>query len=292
VCPGLPESLYVSPKDVSRAVPLNHRDVYPDGRLIGARESDLTFFNLYHNVGKGRAAPRVLQPALPSVRHRVGDLKAACATLGGRYLRHCLADNGKPPDTLITSPFSLLSDIINHESLRLESEDGLYDFISKGIETNGEMFGLLEYCSVDVMKDFLDILSEHFYLINASIWPSVRARLVLPNRIGKQFPPSMKKDTFFDLPDRIIAHLTRECGGNVHDRHVVDVTSVSFEKETQRAYYAVKNAAHISFRLFARKKKIFRTLGTIGYATTSRRGGLCQLTTQSACRIVIRPART
>jgi hypothetical protein len=36
-----------------------------------------------------------------------------------------------------------------------------------------------------------------------------------------------------DVPDGIIAHLTRKCGGNVHDRHVVEVTSGSFEKETQ-----------------------------------------------------------
>jgi hypothetical protein len=34
------------------------------------------------------------------------------------------------------------------------------------------------------------------------------------------------------VPDGIIARLTRECGGNVHGRHVVDVTSGSFEKET------------------------------------------------------------
>jgi hypothetical protein len=60
---------------------------------------------------------------------------------------------------------------------------------------------------------------------------------------GKQFPPSVKKgklhddkgkeiDDMYDIPDGIIAHLTRECGGNVHDRHVVEVTSGSLEKET------------------------------------------------------------
>jgi hypothetical protein len=38
-----------------------------------------------------------------------------------------------------------------------------------------------------------------------------------------------------DVPDGIIANLTRECSGNVHDRHVVDVTSGSFEKETYGA---------------------------------------------------------
>jgi hypothetical protein len=81
----------------------------------------------------------------------------------------------------------------------------------------------------------------------------------------KQFPPSMKKGKLryddceetgdmYDIPDGIIAHLTRECGGNVHDRHVVEVTSGSFEKERNganphsgafdnRADAAAKNAA-------------------------------------------------
>jgi hypothetical protein len=35
-----------------------------------------------------------------------------------------------------------------------------------------------------------------------------------------------------DVPDGIIANLTRECSGNVHNHHVVEVTSRSFEKET------------------------------------------------------------
>jgi hypothetical protein len=81
----------------------------------------------------------------------------------------------------------------------------------------------------------------------------------------KQFPPSVKKgkardeqdkEVVIDVPDGIIAHLTRECGGNVHDCHVVDITLGSFEKETQGAnphsgaYYdrpmnAAKNAADL-----------------------------------------------
>jgi hypothetical protein len=44
----------------------------------------------------------------------------------------------------------------------------------------------------------------------------------------------VKKRGQFDVPDGIIAHLTRECGQNVHDYHVVDVTSGSFKKETER----------------------------------------------------------
>jgi hypothetical protein len=56
---------------------------------------------------------------------------------------------------------------------------------------------------------------------------------------SKQLPPSMKKrkgkEMEIDVPDEIIAHLTRECRGNVHDRHVVGATSGSFEKQTQGA---------------------------------------------------------
>jgi hypothetical protein len=151
------------------------------------------------------------------------------------------------PDALKALPFSMICEILGHGSLRLESEDSLYDFIKKGIETNREMFSLMEfvrwnYCSTDTMNDFFDLISEDFCEINASIWTSLCARLVLPNIIGKHFPPSLKKgklrlqngkeaDEMYDIPDGIIAHLTRECGGNVHDRKVVDVTCGSFEKE-------------------------------------------------------------
>jgi hypothetical protein len=59
-----------------------------------------------------------------------------------------------------------------------------------------------------------------------------------------------------DVPDGIIAHLTKECGGNVHARQVVEVTSRSFENETEginphsgaydnEPYYAAKNAVDL-----------------------------------------------
>jgi hypothetical protein len=57
----------------------------------------------------------------------------------------------------------------------------------------------------------------------------------------------VKKVKGSDVPDGVITHLTGECGGNVHDRHVVDVTSGSFEKETQAAnpMWPAKNAADL-----------------------------------------------
>jgi hypothetical protein len=71
-----------------------------------------------------------------------------------------------------------------------------------------------------------------------------------------QFPPLLKNGRDFDVPDGIITHLTRECGGNVYEHQVVDVTSGSFEKETwesnpisgilgNKPDFAAKNAADL-----------------------------------------------
>jgi hypothetical protein len=68
--------------------------------------------------------------------------------------------------------------------------------------------------------------------------------------------PRWGNEVEIDVPDGIIAHLTKECGGNVQDRHVVDVTCGSLEKETYGANphsgayenklcYAAKNAANL-----------------------------------------------
>jgi hypothetical protein len=125
-------------------------------------------------------------------------------------------------------------------------------------------------------------------------------------RVGK-FPQLVKKRKVKDwrgkeieirVPDGIIAHLTRECGGNVHDHDVVEVTCGSFEKETvgpirprghmgtvpsgQRRMLLIWELILFSVQLIATIQKIFRTRGTIGCATISRRGELCHDVTQSA----------
>jgi hypothetical protein len=72
----------------------------------------------------------------------------------------------------------------------------------------------------------------------------------------------VKKGKYFDVPDGIIAHLTRECGGNVHDRHVVEITSGAFEKEIHgtNPKYAAKDVADLEtdsdfFSAYREKKK-------------------------------------
>jgi hypothetical protein len=66
------------------------------------------------------------------------------------------------PDALKALPFLMISEIIGHGSLRLDSENGLYDFISKGTETPRDMFGLLEfvrleYCSTNVLNECFNL---------------------------------------------------------------------------------------------------------------------------------------
>jgi hypothetical protein len=80
-----------------------------------------------------------------------------------------------------------------------------------------------------------------------------------PPKPARQFPPSMKRGSLFVIPDGIIAHLKRECGGNVHDRDVVNVTCGSFEKQTFGVNYSAKDATEMetdsAFASAYRKKK-------------------------------------
>jgi hypothetical protein len=94
----------------------------------------------------------------------------------------------------------------------------------------------------------------------------------------REFPPSLKKVKLKEwygnqldigVPDGIIAHLTREWGGNVHDHNVVEITCGSFEKETEGAnphsgayntnpLFAAKNVADLetdSYFLSAYREK-------------------------------------
>jgi hypothetical protein len=66
------------------------------------------------------------------------------------------------------------------------------------------------------------------------------------------------KEIEIDVPSGIIAHLTREGGGNVHDYHVVNITCGSFEKETDGDNSGAKNPADLeidSLFLSAYRKK-------------------------------------
>jgi hypothetical protein len=66
-----------------------------------------------------------------------------------------------------------------------------------------------------------------------------------PPKGRRQFPPSVTKGGQFAVPDGIIAHLTKECSGNVHERKVVEVTSGSFGKPQRLAAGSLKNVVEM-----------------------------------------------
>jgi hypothetical protein len=87
---------------------------------------------------------------------------------------------------------------------------------------------------------------------------------------NKEYFPLGEWQVEIDVRDGIIAHLTRECGRNVHDHHIVDVACESFERDTKGAnpqsgiyedkpQYVVKNAADLEtdslFHSDCRKKE-------------------------------------
>jgi hypothetical protein len=63
--------------------------------------------------------------------------------------------------------------------------------------------------------------------ITTNQWPRSVMKEKLRLRTGQE------PDKMYDTPDGIIGHLARDCGGNLRNYDVVDVTCRSFEKETQ-----------------------------------------------------------
>jgi hypothetical protein len=157
--------------------------------------------------------------------------------------------------------YPLIYEILSHRSVQVESEDSVLEFVSECTCDQREFLSLfefvkLEYCSVKSIKHFYGTFLEGLDNMNLSLWYCLRARLALPisGTTEREFLPSMKKgwirsccettDVEADVPDGIIGYLTREWGGNVHDRKIVDITSSTPWSNEDRC--AAKNAADLS----------------------------------------------
>jgi hypothetical protein len=159
-------------------------------------------------------------------------------------------------------PISLLSQIFGHPSLRIESEDSLFDFVISQIESKGSHSGLLEfvrfeYLTKSTIERFVALSSTHFdeLEMTRSLWQAIANRLSAvvtvaipqlqryPNafRLGdqtggaKQFRPQEGAPL-----DGIIAELTRTHGGNVLAQRIVGVLSSS-----SSASHPAENAADL-----------------------------------------------
>jgi hypothetical protein len=93
----------------------------------------------------------------------------------------------------------------------------------------------------NVLETVTEILSE-LPMIRKLAPVKVSPPLSSP-KAEKLSPPSMKKGKLrlssgsetkdrYAIPEGIVAHLTRDCGENVHNHHVFDVVYLSFKKKT------------------------------------------------------------
>jgi hypothetical protein len=120
------------------------------------------------------------------------------------------------------SPSTLVA-ILSSPSPRIESEDWLYDCIVSRMEGSSGFLALLEfvhceYLSRSKIAEFVELISG--MELNLTMCENIRWHLIHP-----QIPPTHFVPSDFDPLNGVIAHLTRECGGNVHDHKVVTVTS-------------------------------------------------------------------
>jgi hypothetical protein len=122
-----------------------------------------------------------------------------------------------------------LSRVLHSDQLRISSEDSLLDLI---LALGTDSFDLLpclqtEYLSQSAMSRLLDSISREE--IGDELWKSLCRRLVLyvPST---QLPESRLRGEKFHFDSShpfngIIAHLSTECGGNVHTHGIVSITA-------------------------------------------------------------------
>jgi hypothetical protein len=156
-------------------------------------------------------------------------------------------------------PVSLLTRILSNQSLRIESEDSLYEIIHSHLDLDPDSISFLEYIRFEfltcqTMAQFVSWSFDHSeqFPFSHSLWEALSRRLLL--RVG---PPDtsiaeyrtarLHCPTSYVMPetvlDGIIAHLTRQCGGNVHDKGIVNISAKAIDQNLDR--FHAKHAANL-----------------------------------------------
>jgi hypothetical protein len=124
--------------------------------------------------------------------------------------------------------------ILQNRSLKVKNEDWLYKMISSLISTDVEYSMLLEcvtyeHLSRDSIESFFDFISKSFEFLTFHVWRHLRSRLISgpSSPIDHRYHGCVFKYEEGKSFEGIISFLTREHGGNVHDRGIVSVTSSS-----------------------------------------------------------------
>ena len=152
--------------------------------------------------------------------------------------------------------------LLSSPSLKIEDEDSLYDFVRSRSEkdlrfTSLFEFVYFEYLTVDRIEDFSSFVRENFLEnISSGIWRQICRRLILEAKTNETNPNSdtTKKATESGTQfvynesnklDGIIAHLTRQCGGNVHDKGAICIGASAFYNDHDEYYGDVRNVVEL-----------------------------------------------
>ena len=136
----------------------------------------------------------------------------------------------------------LLNEILFSDSLVLESEDALYEFVADLFRTNEDnqdayfrLFSALwfECLSVENVKSFCEICGHFLHEMDSMMWEHLSMRLchdVAFRQTDSTRKRYHRRETLIAYTgsnslDGIIRHLSNACGGNVHDKGVVEITS-------------------------------------------------------------------
>jgi hypothetical protein len=152
--------------------------------------------------------------------------------------------------------------IVSHPSLKMKSEDFLYEFIISRMNEDFSFFNLFEfvrfeYLSSTTISDFSKVVCEYFDLLNVSFLSAICVRLIqnvspqtANSRLnGIEFVPNVSTPL-----DGIISYLTREHGGNVHDRGIVTITST--DPWDGASWNVATNAADLTANNFFHSKNL------------------------------------
>jgi hypothetical protein len=159
-------------------------------------------------------------------------------------------------------PHSTLEAVLSHDSLRVESEDWLCDFVISVICDCGCSVSLLErirfeYLSCSGIERFIlwsfDQFDESF--VTFALWRALSVRLLLsvsPSSSDSRVPNPRFSPSADGSLEGIICHLTREHGGYVHDRGIVNISASSTASDS----HPVKNAADLQSTTFFHSLKL------------------------------------
>jgi hypothetical protein len=153
-------------------------------------------------------------------------------------------------------PFATLFEVLSSPSLRILDEDNLFKCIASRVAVDRDFvqlfqFVYFEYLSAGCISEFVKISQDCFDRISFPLWTAVCGRLSRPVSVASE-NPHLKKAQLDFAPDRtlslngILAHLTKEAEGNVHEKGVVTITSKSVWNREER--FAVKNIADLTVK--------------------------------------------